>query len=119
MSEPVLDPLALARLRRIGGERLLRAMTGSFLENGAARIAAARAALESGDADALSDAAHALKSSAGNVGATTLLHVAQKVEREAKTADAATLRALVHELATAYDDASVAAATARDAAGDG
>ena len=113
MTEPVLDPQALARLRRIGGVRLVHSMMSAFIENGAAKIDAARTAAEGSDGAALSDAAHALKSSAGNVGAATLMRVAQKVERES-TESGANLRRLAAELAAAFDRAAIAAGVARD-----
>lgn len=114
VSEPILDPTALARLRRIGGDKLLRAMVASFVENGTGRIDAARNAARDGDARALSDAAHALKSSAGNLGAETLRLTAQKVEREAVEPGAA-LEALASELADAFAHAREAALAAPDA----
>lgn len=114
MIDPVLDPKALERLRRIGGDGLLKAMMTSFLEYGPERIADARAAVAANDAKALSEAGHALKSSAGNIGATSLQIAAQKVERDALLADAS-LAALADELVAAFEDARSAAASARDA----
>ena len=118
MSNPILDPSAVERLSRIGGNRLVHAMVGSFLENGAARIQSARDAAAAGDAQGVSDAAHALKSSAGNLGATTLQLTAQKVERESKE-PGAQLQVLTEELAAAFEEAGAAARKARDAAGSG
>lgn len=115
MSQPMLDPKAIERLHRIGGDNLVRSMMTSFIENAAARMAAARAGAQSGDARAVSDAAHALKSSAGNVGATSLQMVAQKVEREALE-EGASLDALVAELGAELDGATTAAAWKRDEA---
>ena len=117
MTDPILDPHAVARLHRIGGTRLLRAMLDAFVDNGEAKVAAARAAADAGAGSALSDAAHALKSSAGNVGATTLQLVAQKVERESKE-EGADLRLLAGELADAFVHARAAASAARADASD-
>lgn len=100
MSAPILDPAAVARLHRIGGDALVGAMLESFEQNGLNRVRAARAAADSGDAQAVSDAAHALKSSAGNVGAASLQLEAQRVEREALDAGAH-----LGELASALEDA--------------
>jgi HPt (histidine-containing phosphotransfer) domain-containing protein len=116
MSEPILDPTALERLRRIGGDRLLRMMMTSFVEHGAVRMATARAAAAAGDGKGVSEEAHALKSTAGNIGASALQRTAQKVEGEAVVAGA-DLGALVSELVAAFEVASVAAASARDEAG--
>ena len=112
MSIPMLDPAAVDRLRRIGGDKLLRAMLGSFLDNAAARMSAAAAAVAAGDGQGLADAAHALKSSAGNIGATTLQLTAQKVEREA-VEEGANLELLLDELRSAHVDASTAATRER------
>ena len=117
MNQPILDPQAVARLHRIGGDNLVRAMLSSFVENGALKVEAARAGAGAGIAAQVSDAAHALKSSAGNVGATTLQLVAQKVEREAVEAGT-DLRALADELVAAFEDARAAVMrVADDAAG--
>ena len=116
MSNPILDPSAIERLSRIGGNRLVHAMVDSFLENGAARIQSAREAAAARDAQGVSDAAHALKSSAGNLGATTLQMTAQKVERESLEPSAG-LVGFAEELAAAFEEAAVAARKARDAIG--
>ena len=107
----VLEQSTLDRLRRIGGDKLLRAMLASFASTGAERIATASAAAEAGDGAGVADAAHALKSSAGNVGATELLELAARVEREARGAGA-DLCALAAALAAGFDDARTAAAAA-------
>jgi len=109
MTDPVLDPTALDRLRRIGGPRLVAAMMRSFIENGASRVLAAREAAAAGNAAGVSDAGHALKSSAGNVGATTLQQVAQRVERDATTVTGPALLRLAAELEAAFGSARIAA----------
>ena len=118
MTGPLLDPAALARLRRIGGEKLVRAMIDSFAANGAARITSAREAAIAGDGQGVSDAAHALKSSAGNLGAESLRLVAQRVEREAVDSGS-DLGRLSDELAAAFEQARAAALAARDTAAEG
>lgn len=84
-----LDPEALERLRRLGGNDLVRRMGELFLAVGEDRRAAARAGLESGDLESLERAAHSLKSSAGNMGAATLMERAGDLERAAEEARAA------------------------------
>lgn len=79
----VLDGAAVERLRRMGGGRLLRGMIELFLQHGPARVAAIRAAAETGDAAAMEFAAHTLKSSAGNLGAFALQASAERLEQEA------------------------------------
>ena len=114
MGNPILDPAALARLQRIGGDGLVAAMLDSFEQNARTRVEAAHAAAASGDAQALSDAAHALKSSAGNVGASSLQLDAQRVERESLEAGA-DLAALARTLEEGLARAREAIAAARRA----
>ena len=95
-----LDPSAATRLRRLGGERLLREMLELFLQLGPERLAAADAA--SGDLEAAERACHSLKSAAGNVGATALQAAAAEAERAAGTRDRAALAAATQNLRSTY-----------------
>ena len=67
-----VDDAALQRLRGFGGDKLVRGMIELFLRNAPTRAAEAREALDCGDAAALRSALHGLKSSAGQLGATTV-----------------------------------------------
>lgn len=60
-----------------------------FLEQAAGLVKAARAAVLMGDVSAVTAAAHALKSSAANVGARTLSALAAEVERQGRSAGSA------------------------------
>lgn len=75
-----VDRAALDRLRRLGGEPLLARMLDLFLENSVRRMEAARAGRRDGDLEAVAHAVHSLKSTAANVGAHRLHHVAEQVE---------------------------------------
>ena len=68
----LVDSSALDRLRDFGGEKLLRGMIDLFVKNAPLKASEAAAALGSGDAAALRSALHALKSSAGQLGASTV-----------------------------------------------
>lgn len=68
----LIDSDAISRLRDFGGDRLLRGMIELFVKNAPAKGSDARAALDRGDAAALRSALHALKSSAGQLGAATV-----------------------------------------------
>lgn len=70
----LIDSDAISRLRDFGGDKLLRGMIDLFVQNAPGKAAAARAALDAGDASALRAALHGLKSSAGQLGATTVQH---------------------------------------------
>ena len=63
------DETALDRLRRFGGDKLVRSMSAVFLEHVPARLDAARGGLEARDPEPVRDALHALKSSAAQLGA--------------------------------------------------
>ncbi len=84
---PAIDAAVIASLRELdeeGGLGLAHELFASFLDGAGAGIAAVESALASGDAPALAHAAHALKSSAGNVGATALAACYRDLERCAR-----------------------------------
>lgn len=112
VSRDVLDRDALERLERIGGVKLLAGMLDAFLANGAERLAAATSSAAALDGVGVSDAAHALKSSAGNIGARRLQETADRIEHTAEGAGA-DLRALTEELETAWIEAETAARALR------
>ncbi len=68
----LLDETALDRLRGFGGDKLLHGMIELFVMHAPTRAADAREALDCGDAAALRSALHALKSSAGQLGAASV-----------------------------------------------
>jgi HPt (histidine-containing phosphotransfer) domain-containing protein len=70
--EALLDDTAIERLRSFGGQKLLDGMIELFVKNAPSRAADAREALDCGDAAALRSALHALKSSAGQLGAISV-----------------------------------------------
>jgi HPt (histidine-containing phosphotransfer) domain-containing protein len=59
-------------LRDFGGEKLLKGMIELFVKNAPVKAFDAREALDCGDAAALRSALHALKSSAGQLGAVSV-----------------------------------------------
>ena len=72
MSGSIVDPNAIDRLRGFGGPGLVRGMIQLFLSNAPLKAADAREALDCGDSAALRAALHALKSSAGQLGAQSV-----------------------------------------------
>jgi HPt (histidine-containing phosphotransfer) domain-containing protein len=79
----VLDPRALEQIRVLqqpGAPDLVGRVIALYLENSRSLTDKIRAALAAGDANALREAAHALKSSSGNVGATGLVEIARQLE---------------------------------------
>lgn len=74
------DPLALKRLERFGGLKLRDELTKLFLQEAPERIAAGRAAADAGDAAGVRAMAHALKSSAGQMGAVRIQSFCERLE---------------------------------------
>jgi CheY-like chemotaxis protein/HPt (histidine-containing phosphotransfer) domain-containing protein len=73
--ESVLDPTVIERVRameRRGAARLLERLVSTYLPTAAKLMDDAERALGNGDADALRQAVHTLKSSSANLGATLL-----------------------------------------------
>lgn len=93
---------ALARFYRLGGDALVRQMVTTFVGNASDRVAAAQRAVADGDPEQLAFAAHSLKSSAGNLGATRLMTLATQIEERAQAGGASGLAALVDELAAEF-----------------
>lgn len=93
-----VDEAQLLRLRRLGGRSLLTRMIDIFLENAPKRIEAARVGGESGDLEAVKEAMHSLKSSAGNLGAVGLQELARNIERQVAEEKGEEIPALVSDL---------------------
>jgi two-component system sensor histidine kinase RpfC len=70
-AEP-LDAQTLAGLARLGGDEFLRELIGQFLVEGKQIVESMAEAVENGDIQSFQHKAHALASSAGNVGAEGL-----------------------------------------------
>jgi HPt (histidine-containing phosphotransfer) domain-containing protein len=77
---PIGDSTALQLLERVGGRTLVREMVALFLREAPRRIATARDGLERGDLAVVQGAAHALKSSAGQMGARTVQEISTHLE---------------------------------------
>lgn len=88
----------LAKLRRLGKDRLVEDMIDLFLEHAPKWLEAARAGAAAGDWSAVARAAHTLKSSAGNFGAVSLYELCARMESLAAQSETAPLSALVAEL---------------------
>jgi len=86
----VLDPRALDQIRALqapGGTDLLGKIVGVYLESSPALIERLRVALRDGNAEAVREAAHALKSSSASLGATALASLAQQLEAKGRAGD--------------------------------
>ncbi|MCX8004739.1 MAG: response regulator, partial [Burkholderiaceae bacterium] len=91
----VLDAQVLARIRAMqtrGAARLLPRLIETYLASAAALVQAAERALGDGDAAALRQALHTLKSSSANLGATELARQCAALEARARAGDLAAAR---------------------------
>ena len=88
----------LASLRADGGEDVARELIALFTEDTPARCAEIVEATRRGDVRAASAAAHALKSSAGTLGANRMAHLCAQIEDAAEAGDTGALAALVTRL---------------------
>ncbi|MDE3151388.1 MAG: Hpt domain-containing protein [Gemmatimonadota bacterium] len=89
------DPEAIARLRRFGGDALLFQMIDVVVAAAPGRLAAVREGVARADAPAARAALHALKSSAGQLGAVTVQGLCERGERLAGGGDVAGVTALM------------------------
>lgn len=104
--EPILDPAAVVRLQRLGGDKLLRQMIRLYLENSEERLAQIDAGLgDGGELEETRRGAHSLKSSAANVGALRVSQTAAALESAAHAGDRQGCRSLENDLKVASRDA--------------
>jgi signal transduction histidine kinase/CheY-like chemotaxis protein/sensor domain CHASE-containing protein len=100
-----LDPRTLEQIRalqRPGAPDLLGKIILLYLDNSRSLTEKIRAALAAGDANALQEAAHALKSSSGNVGATGLAEIARQLEALGREGNAEAATRLVDPMLQEY-----------------
>ncbi len=102
MTPLVLDPAVLVRLRQLGGQELVGQIVGFFLRSTPQRLAILRTAFPQGDCEACELAAHALQSSAGNVGARQVQHLAGTIERCAERRQLDEIRPVLADLEAAW-----------------
>ncbi len=97
----IIDPVAMARLDRLGGTKFVLKMIDLFSTDAPVRLAAAQSAEQAGNWKGVGEAAHSLKSSAGNFGAHTLGAIAAKLEECAVEGRNEAIPALMRQLETA------------------
>lgn len=103
MADPsILAPAALARLRQIGGEELIRKLAGIFMEQVPRHIDAAREAERAGDLPAVERAGHSVKSTAWNLGSAALGGIAEELEHAAGRGKAENLGELLKRMESAF-----------------
>ena len=101
--EARLDPGAISRLRRLGGDDLVGRMVTIFLKNAPERLRRATAAAAAADAAGVERAAHSLKSMAANIGALELYAMSESIEVDAAAGRREHLVERVRRLAAELD----------------
>jgi HPt (histidine-containing phosphotransfer) domain-containing protein len=97
-----LDAAVFTKLQSLGGVEFVREMIDIFFAYAPEKIAEARAALTTGDREAVAKAVHPLKSSAGHIGAQRLLLLATEIEEHAREYPLAALELRISELEKAH-----------------
>jgi len=83
----VLDPEAIANLRSLGDNDLVREISALFRTDSVKTVAEIREAIASGDSETAGKIAHRLKSSSVYLGARFVTDLASKIERAGKEGD--------------------------------
>jgi CheY-like chemotaxis protein/HPt (histidine-containing phosphotransfer) domain-containing protein len=89
-------------LQRPGAPSLLGKIIGLYLDNSPALLQSSREAVAQGDAMALMEAAHSLKSSSANLGATQLATLCKELEQRGRDNDLQGAAELVDEIGKVY-----------------
>ena len=110
-----IDQAIFAKLREILGPSLSQAIS-PFLEDTPQYLSDLEAAVDQGDADTARAKAHAIKGSAGNLGAVLLAQLAKQAEDDAIGARLELVAPLLPRLRIAYN--AVASALASEVTGD-
>lgn len=100
----VIDPAAIENLRALtpgDNDEFLREIAGIFLEDTPLRIAELEQSLAASDLPKFTRAAHSIKGSSSNLGATTLRAVAEKLEHQSHSGLAG-VNPLVEQLKTEF-----------------
>jgi HPt (histidine-containing phosphotransfer) domain-containing protein len=102
-----VNPAAIERLCKLGGSPFAARMIDLFITYCGEKVVAARQARSAENLAAVAEAAHPIKSSAGNVGALCVQDLAARVEHSAKSADLAHLDSELAALEQAFAEAKV------------
>jgi HPt (histidine-containing phosphotransfer) domain-containing protein len=103
--EGAFDENALPRLERMVGGKVLDEVLDLYFEHSPKRIEAVRTGLRTDDPESTARALHDLKSSAGMVGASEVMRLAEEMERLARGNEIATLPTRLERLEAAMDRA--------------
>ena len=99
----MLDRRAVQRVQDVGGPVLVGKMIDLLLTHGPERVEKAQRGGAVGDFQAVGEAVHSLKSSAGNLGATDLQNLCLRIEELAADGQGEEIPALLAELGAEWD----------------
>lgn len=109
MPDPsIIDPQAIESLRALNpddNDEFLREIAGIFLEDTPLRVAELVQSLNAGDIGKFTRAAHSIKGSSANLGATTLRAVAEKLEHQSRKEGLAGAGPLVDDIKREFNRA--------------
>jgi len=112
MSSTILvDPEAIANLRSLcpdDGDAFLKEILSIFIDDTPARIAELRTSLAEGNVQVFVRAAHSIKGSSSNVGASELRSAAEKLEHLARTQGLSNVAQPTAELEACFQRAKIA-----------
>jgi HPt (histidine-containing phosphotransfer) domain-containing protein len=106
----VLDPAVIETLRQLtspGEPDVLDEVLKIFLQEAPLRIERLRTFLAAGNIQEVQRAAHSLKGSAGNIGASRLHELCRQVDEKGRAGELAGLTPLVDNLATEFGKVEV------------
>ena len=113
----VLDPAALATIRALqqpGSPNLLQKIIGVYLDSSRALVEQLGAAVLASESTAIAEAAHALKSSSANIGATALAEICRVIESAGRRGDLSEMGGLQTAMRSEYAGVVAALADLKD-----
>jgi HPt (histidine-containing phosphotransfer) domain-containing protein len=105
-AEPRIDPTVINELIDLGpetGVQLVKDLVELFSSEAPLRLGAMREGLAAQDANAIAQAAHAMRGGAGNLGAVAVGQLCTRIEHAARNGDLATLAPLLDRLDSELD----------------
>ncbi len=117
--EEVVDRATVAGLQQLAraNPSFMHDITGLFREDALLRLHELRDSLGRANAETLARAAHSLKSSSGNIGATRMYSLCASIESNARQGNLNGVAEMVEQLATELDRALEALAQSADSTG--
>ena len=103
---PVIDPQAIENLRALNpgdNDEFLREIAGIFLEDNPLRLNELDQSALTGDVAKFTRAAHSIKGSSANLGASSLRAMAEKLEHQVRTQGLADVAGLIAQIKLEFD----------------